>query len=98
LSVDGVVEEYYVMTVFPLGGVFSEKQVLVWLHKRWQPLYDEISRTVVPWVEFLRCIPMDLDGDHYFDPRIRNVIVLDDRVGSFPKNRFWFRAITVKFR
>jgi hypothetical protein len=29
-------------------------------------------------VEFVRGIPYDLDGDHYFDPRIRNVIVLDD--------------------
>jgi hypothetical protein len=48
-------------------------QRIVWLYKRWQPLYDEISKTVVPRVEFVRGIPSDLDGDHYFDPRIRNV-------------------------
>jgi hypothetical protein len=43
-------------------------QRIVWLYKRWQPLYDEISRTVVPPVEFVRGILYDLDGDHYFDP------------------------------
>jgi hypothetical protein len=46
-------------------------QRIIWFYKRWQPLYDEISRTVVPWVEFVRGIPSDLDGDHYFDPRIK---------------------------
>jgi hypothetical protein len=46
------------------------------------PHYDEISRAVVPRVEFVRGIPMDLDGDHYFDPRIRNVIVLDDLMST----------------
>jgi hypothetical protein len=56
------------------------------LYKRWQPLYDEISRTVIPRVEFVRGIPMDLDDDHYFDPRIRNVIVLDDLISIAAKD------------
>ena len=46
----------------------SPPQRIVWWQKRWQPLYDEISRMVVPRVEFVRGIPMDLDGDHYFHP------------------------------
>jgi hypothetical protein len=33
------------------------------LYKRWQPLYDEISRTVIPRVEFVRGIPYDF-SDH----------------------------------
>jgi hypothetical protein len=61
-------------------------QRIIWLYKRWQPLYDEISRTVVPRVEFLTGITMDLDGDHYFDPRIRNVIVLDDLMSIAAKD------------
>ena len=61
-------------------------QRIVWLYKRWQPLYDEISRTVVPLVEFVRGIPSDLDGDHYFDPRIRNVIVLNDLMSTAAKD------------
>ena len=61
-------------------------QRIVWLYKRWLPLYDEISTTVVPRVEFIRGIPMDLDGDHYFDLRIRNVIVLDDLMSTAAKD------------
>jgi hypothetical protein len=45
-----------------------------------------ISRTVVPRVEFVRRIPYDLEGDHYFDPRIRNVIVLDDLMSTAAKD------------
>ena len=56
------------------------------LYKRWQPLYDEICRTVIPRVEFVRGIPYDLDGDHYFDPQIRNVIVLDDLMSTAAKD------------
>jgi hypothetical protein len=56
----------------------SPSQRIVWLCKRWQPLYDVIRKTMFPRVEFRRVIPMDLDGDDFFDPRIRNVIVSDD--------------------
>ena len=61
-------------------------QKIVWLYKGWQPLYDEISRTVVPLVEFVRGIPSDLDGDHYFEPRIRNVIILEDLMSIAAKD------------
>jgi hypothetical protein len=37
-------------------------------------------------VEFVRGIPSDLDRDHYFDPRIRNVIVLDDLMSTAAKD------------
>jgi hypothetical protein len=53
-------------------------QRIVWLYKRWQPLYDVIRKTVFPRVEFRRGIPLDLDGDDFFDPRIQNVILSDD--------------------
>ena len=55
---------------------------IVWLYKRWQPLYDEISRTVVPRVEFVRGIPSDLNGDHYFNPHKRNMVVLNDLMST----------------
>jgi hypothetical protein len=41
---------------------------------------------VVPRVEFVRGIPYKVDGDHYFDPRIRNVIVLDDLMSTAAKD------------
>jgi hypothetical protein len=43
-------------------------QRIVWLYKRWQPLYYVIRKTVFPRVEFPRGIPMDLDSDDFFDP------------------------------
>lgn len=33
---------------------------------------------VVSRVEFVKGSPLDLDVDHYFDPQIRSVIILDD--------------------
>ena len=51
-------------------------QRIVWLYKRWQPLYDIIKKSVFPIVEFEQGIPLDLESDSYFDPNVRNMIVL----------------------
>ncbi|CAC5417589.1 unnamed protein product [Mytilus coruscus] len=59
---------------------------IVWLYKRWQPLYEEIQRTVLPRVEFIREIPFDLDRDEFFDPNIRNMILLDDLMSTSAKD------------
>jgi hypothetical protein len=61
-------------------------QRIVWLYKRWQPLYDVIRKIVFPRVEFRRGIPNYLDSDDFFDPRIRNVIVLDDLMSTAAKD------------
>ncbi|VDI35595.1 Hypothetical predicted protein [Mytilus galloprovincialis] len=53
-------------------------QRIVWLYKRWQPLYDVVRDGVHPPVEFVRGIPADLESDDFFDPRVRNMVVLDD--------------------
>lgn len=58
--------------------IHSPPQRIVWLYRRWQPLYDVIRRTVHPKVEFIQGIPIDLDKDSFLDPRMRNLIVLDD--------------------
>ena len=59
---------------------------IIWLYKRWQPLYDEIQRTVIPHVEFVQGIPVDLDKDSYIDPRVRNMIVLDYLMSTVVKD------------
>jgi hypothetical protein len=51
---------------------------IVWLYKRWQPLYDDIRRTVHPHVEFIKGIPLDLEQDSFIQPGIRNLVILDD--------------------
>jgi hypothetical protein len=59
---------------------------IIWLYKRWQPLYDEIQWTVIPHVEFVQGIFVDLDKDSYLDPRVRNMIVLDDIMSTVAKD------------
>jgi hypothetical protein len=84
----GCAKTYFVKTLLQncRTKMAPPSQSIVWLHKRWQPLYDEISRTVVPRVEFDRGIPSDLDGDHYFEPQIRNVIILEDLMSITAKD------------
>ncbi len=62
-------------------------QRIIWLYKRWQPLYDYISKHVKPKVEFIRGIPLNLEKDEFLDPRINNVIVLDDMASEAAKDR-----------
>ncbi|CAC5401453.1 unnamed protein product [Mytilus coruscus] len=57
-------------------------QRIIWLYRRWQPLYDEIQRTVNPQVEFDQGIPVDLEKDSYLDPSVGNMIVLDDLMST----------------
>jgi hypothetical protein len=59
---------------------------IVWLYKRWQPLYDMIEQTVKPVVEFIQGIPPGLEQDTFFDPNVRNLIVLDDLMSVASKD------------
>ncbi|CAC5413217.1 unnamed protein product [Mytilus coruscus] len=61
-------------------------QRIIWLYGRWQPLYDEIQRTVNPHVEFVQGIPLDLEKDSYLDSSVRNMIVLDDLMSTSAKD------------
>lgn len=60
---------------------------IMWLYKRWQPLYTEIQKTVVPQVEFIQGIPTDLEDDEFFDPRVNNVLILDDLYSQAGKDK-----------
>lgn len=55
---------------------------IIWIYRRWQPLYDEIKRSIYPKVEFDQGIPMDIDKDSYLSPSNRNLIILDDVMAS----------------
>ncbi|XP_033741828.1 uncharacterized protein LOC117328408 [Pecten maximus] len=61
-------------------------QRIIWLYKRWQPLYDVIKATVIPKVEFIKGIPLDLDQDSFLNPRIRNLVILDDLMSTASKD------------
>ena len=44
-------------------------QRIIWLYKRWQPLYDEILKTVIPNVEFMKGVPLAIEKDNFLNPR-----------------------------
>ena len=54
---------------------------IVYLYKRWQPLYSEMQETI-PNIEFVKSIPENLDHDSFFDVKKTNVIILDDMMSS----------------
>ena len=43
--------------------IVPSPQRIVWLYKRWQPLYDGMKATVYPPIEFCRGIPDNLEKD-----------------------------------
>jgi len=59
---------------------------IIWLYKRWQPLYDVIKAMVKPDVEFIQGIPLDLEKDTFLDTQVRNLIILDDLMSTAAKD------------
>lgn len=59
---------------------------ILWLYKRWQPLYDIIKSTVYPSVEFIQGIPLDLEQDSFVHPGTRNLVILDDLMSTAAKD------------
>ena len=63
-----------------------QPQRIIWMYKRWQPLYDEIRATIHPRPEFVQGIPANLEKDEYINPHMRNLIVLDDLMSASSKD------------
>ncbi len=55
---------------------------IIYFYKRWQPLYDEIR----PYVEFMNEIPPNLDKDDFINPRVRNLLIIDDMMTTVCKD------------
>ena len=58
--------------------ILPQIQRIIWLYKRWQPLYNEIQQSVMPRVEFIQGIPENIQSDDFIQPHKRNLIVIDD--------------------
>ncbi|KAK3739433.1 hypothetical protein QZH41_015587, partial [Actinostola sp. cb2023] len=56
-------------------------QRIVWSYSQWQPAYEQMQQTL-PGIEFVKGIPHDLDEDWYFDPKVNNLIVIDDQMAE----------------
>ena len=59
-------------------------QRILFFYKRWQPLYDEIKK--IGNVEFMKTIPENMDDDNCIDPKIRNLVILDDMMTATVKD------------
>ena len=59
---------------------------IIWLYRRWQPLYDDVKRAVYPPVEFIQGIPAKLGEDTFVSTLDNNVIVLDDLMSTASKD------------
>ena len=57
-------------------------QRIIWLYKRWQPLYDVIKQTVTPPVEFIEGIPPEIDHPTFFKPGQPTLLLIDDLMSS----------------
>lgn len=69
-----------------LTMIWPLSERILWLYKRWQPLYDVIKSTVYPSVEFMQGIPLNLDQDSFIHRRTRNLVILDDLMSSASKD------------
>ncbi|KAK3745237.1 hypothetical protein QZH41_001851 [Actinostola sp. cb2023] len=56
-------------------------QRIVWSYSQWQPAYEQLQQTL-PGIDFVKGIPRDLDEDWYFDPKVNNLIVIDDQMAE----------------
>ena len=45
-----------------------------------------MKTSVFPKIEFIQGIPLDLEQDSFIDPRIRNLVVLDDLMSTASKD------------
>ena len=59
---------------------------IIWLYKRWQPLYYELRKTVTPRIEFVQGIPLGLESDSFISTKENNLIILDDLMSTAGKN------------
>ena len=77
---------YFVKDLLHSCLISPQPQRIIWLYKRWQPLYDVMKDTVYPSVEFIQGIPIDLDQDSFINPNVRNLVILDDLMTSASKD------------
>ena len=66
--------------------ILSEIQRIVWLFKRWQPLYDKILKEVRMSVEFIQELPDNIESDKVIQPNVRNLVVIDDLASACSKD------------
>ena len=59
---------------------------IIWLYKRWQPLYDELKDRV-PHLEFIQGLPDNLNSDTFLNPQERTFVIIDDLMKDATENK-----------
>ena len=59
---------------------------IIWPYKQWQPLYDDIRKSVYPRVEFVQGIPLDIEQDSFINPSTQNIVIFDDLMSTASKD------------
>ncbi|KAK3716556.1 hypothetical protein QZH41_006390 [Actinostola sp. cb2023] len=68
-------------------------QRIVWSYSQWQPAYEQMQQTL-PGIEFVKGIPHHLDEDWYFDPKVNNLIVIDDQMAETSNDKRIMNSFT----
>ena len=78
-------KSYLVYNILRNNRLQPSPRRIVVLYKRWQPLYDEMKKTI-PNIEFMQGVPSGLDKDGYFNARKPNLLILDDLMSTTANN------------
>jgi energy-coupling factor transporter ATP-binding protein EcfA2 len=63
------------------GAIVPEPQRIIWIFSEWQPAYETLRSALGQRIQFVK----DYDPEQLYnsiDPNFRNVLVLDDQMGS----------------
>ncbi|KAK3106066.1 hypothetical protein FSP39_011921 [Pinctada imbricata] len=51
---------------------------IIWLYKRWQPMYDVIKKMIHPPVHFIQGLPSNIQHNDFINPKEYNLLIMDD--------------------
>ena len=66
--------------------IFPPPDRIVWIYKRWQPLYDGLQRQI-PKMQFIQNIPLEMNDDSFFDIKERTFVIIDDMMKDATENK-----------
>ena len=87
VGMSGVGKTYWVMKLLEHAqqSIQPPPERVVWSYSHWQPAYTRLQQ-ILPWIEFVRGIPVDMEQDWYFDPKVNNLFVIDDQMQESSNN------------
>ena len=59
---------YFVKSLLEKDKIKPAPDIILYLYRRWQPLYDKLKKSVLR-LEFMQGIPESLDEESLFDPK-----------------------------